>query len=62
MTFEHFPSDARVNELFGRAKGYIFPIKEDFGIVQVEALAAGTPVIAYAHGGSEDIIRDGEGV
>lgn len=61
VTFEHFPSDARVDELFGGAKGYIFPIKEDFGIVQVEALAAGTPVIAYAHGGSEDIIRDGEG-
>lgn len=61
VTFEHFPTDERVNELFGAARGYIFPIKEDFGIVQVEALAAGTPVIAYAHGGSEDIIRDGEG-
>ncbi len=61
VTFEHFPSDERVSELFGGARGYIFPIKEDFGIVQVEALAAGAPVIAYAHGGSEDIIRDGEG-
>lgn len=61
ITFEYFPTDERVSELFGGAKGYIFPIKEDFGIVQVEALAAGTPVIAFAHGGSEDIIRDGEG-
>ena len=61
VTFEHFPSDERVSELFGGARGYIFPIEEDFGIVQVEALAAGTPVITYAHGGSEDIVRDGEG-
>ncbi|MGB3023190.1 MAG: glycosyltransferase [Candidatus Saccharimonadales bacterium] len=61
IRFEHFPTDECVSELFGAARGYIFPIKEDFGIVQVEALAAGTPVIAYAHGGSEDIIRDGEG-
>lgn len=59
VTFEHFPNDERVAELFGGAIGYLFPIEEDFGIVQVEALAAGTPVIAYGHGGSEDIIQDG---
>lgn len=58
VKFEHFPSDERVNELFGGAKAYLFPIKEDFGIVMVEALAAGTPVIAYARGGSEDIVQD----
>lgn len=54
-------SDQEVAELFGSVKGFIFPAQEDFGIVQVEALAAGTPVIAYAHGGSEDIIKPGEG-
>jgi len=54
-------SDQEVAELFGSVKGFIFPAEEDFGIVQVEALAAGTPVIAYAHGGSEDIIKPGEG-
>ena len=43
-----------------RAKGYLFPAEEDFGIVQVEALAAGAPVIAYAKGGTLDIIQDGE--
>lgn len=61
ILFEHFPPDERVSELFGGARGYIFPIEEDFGIVQVEALAAGTPVIAYGKGGSQDIVRDGEG-
>jgi len=37
------------------SEGFIFPGEEDFGIVQVESLAAGTPVIAYAKGGALDI-------
>lgn len=61
VTFTSNLSDEQVAELFGSSKGFIFPAQEDFGIVQVEALAAGTPVIAYAHGGSEDIIKNGEG-
>lgn len=54
-------NDQDVAEALGSAKGFIFPAEEDFGIVQVEALAAGTPVIAYAHGGSEDIVEHGKG-
>ena len=61
VKFRHGPIDKEVGELFGGAKAYIFAAEEDFGIVQAEALAAGTPVIAYAGGGSQDIIRDGEG-
>lgn len=53
-------SDAAVNEALNNAKGYIFPAEEDFGIVQVEALAAGAPVIAYSKGGARDIVQDGE--
>lgn len=53
-------SDAAVTEALNHAKGYIFPAEEDFGIVQVEALAAGTPVIAYGKGGTLDIVQDGE--
>ena len=53
--------DKEVAEALGSARGFIFPAEEDFGIVQVEALAAGTPVIAYAHGGSEDIVQHGKG-
>jgi glycosyltransferase involved in cell wall biosynthesis len=52
-------SDEAVATLFGSVKAYIFAAEEDFGIVQVEALAAGTPVVAYAAGGSRDIITDG---
>lgn len=53
-------TDEAVAAYLGSAKGFIFPAEEDFGIVQVEALAAGTPVIAYAAGGSRDIVHDGE--
>lgn len=60
IRFEYFPSDERVNELFAGAKGFIFPGEEDFGIIPAEALAAGTPVIAYERGGIQDIVQDGK--
>ena len=53
-------SDDAVTEALNSAKGYIFPAEEDFGIVQVEALAAGAPVIAFGKGGALDIVQDGE--
>ena len=53
-------SDAEVNKALGGAKGFIFTADEDFGIVQVEALAAGAPVIGYGKGGTLDIVQDGE--
>lgn len=53
-------SDAAVTTALNSAKGYIFPAEEDFGIVQVEALAAGAPVIGYGKGGTLDIVQDGE--
>lgn len=53
-------SDAAVAEALNKAKGLIFPSDdEDFGITQVESLAAGAPVITYGKGGSLDIIEDG---
>lgn len=53
-------SDRAVEEALNTAKGFIFPAEEDFGIVQVQALAAGAPVIAYGKGGALDIVQDGE--
>jgi glycosyltransferase involved in cell wall biosynthesis len=52
-------SDAEVEKALNTAKGFVFPSDEDFGIVAVEALAAGTPVIAYDKAGTRDIIQDG---
>lgn len=52
-------SDAAVETALGAAKGFVFPSDEDFGIVAVEALAAGAPVVAYNKSGTRDIIQDG---
>jgi glycosyltransferase involved in cell wall biosynthesis len=53
-------SDAALEDTLSSARGFIFPSEEDFGIVSVEALAAGAPVIGYAKGGTIDIVKDGE--
>lgn len=53
-------SDSEVTKALNEAKGFIFPAEEDFGIVSVEALAAGAPVIAYNKAGALDIVQDGE--
>lgn len=50
-------------KLAASAEGFIFPSYEDFGIAPVEALAAGTPVIAYRAGGALDyVIQNKTGV
>lgn len=45
-----------------KARGFIFPSMEPFGIAPVEALAAGCPAITYAEGGAKDFINDKNGV
>jgi glycosyltransferase involved in cell wall biosynthesis len=49
-----------VKEHLERCKGLIFPGVEDFGIVPVEAMASGAPVIAYGRGGALDTVVDGK--
>ena len=52
-----------IKDLLERCRGLIFPGVEDFGIVPVEAMAAGAPVIAYAKGGAlETVIHGHTGV
>ena len=46
--------------LYEQASGFIHVGEEDFGITMVEAMAAGTPVIALDRGGARDIVRDGQ--
>lgn len=43
-----------------RAKAFIFSAEEDFGIMPVEAMACGTPVIAYGKGGATETVIDKE--
>jgi glycosyltransferase involved in cell wall biosynthesis len=46
-------------EKMRRAKAFVYGAVEDFGIVPVEALACGTPVIALGKGGTAETVRDG---
>jgi glycosyltransferase involved in cell wall biosynthesis len=52
----------RLLELLSRSKAVLFPAYEDFGIVPVEAMAAGVPVAAYAMGGAAESITPETGV
>lgn len=60
ITFLSQVSDQTIADYFSSALGFIFPGKDDFGIVAVEALAAGTPVVAYKAGGALDYVEDGK--
>jgi glycosyltransferase involved in cell wall biosynthesis len=44
---------------YARCRALIFPGEEDFGIVPVEAMASGRPVIAYRGGGATETVVDG---
>ena len=45
---------------YANCKALLFPAEEDFGIVPVEALASGAPVIAFHRGGAKDYVSPGE--
>lgn len=59
VAFAGHLDDATLRQLLGAARGLIFPAEDDFGIVCVEALASGAPVVALAAGGAPEIVRDG---
>ncbi|MBI2603347.1 MAG: glycosyltransferase [Deltaproteobacteria bacterium] len=54
------PADEKLRDLMAGAKAFLFPGVEDFGIIAVEAMAAGTPVIAFEKGGACDFIVPGQ--
>ncbi len=54
-------NDEQKNELLGKASALLMPIEweEPFGIVMIEAMACGTPVIAFARGSVPEVVRQG---
>jgi glycosyltransferase involved in cell wall biosynthesis len=54
--FPGFLPPAEVKKYLAKAKAFIFPSEEDFGIVPVEAQACGTPVIAFGQGGALETV------
>ncbi|CAL4869851.1 D-inositol-3-phosphate glycosyltransferase (plasmid) [Asticcacaulis sp. MM231] len=60
VTFLGAVDDATMAHHFANCRALIFPGVEDFGIVPLEVLACGRPVIAFARGGALETVIDGE--
>ncbi len=60
VTFINRPSSLLLRHLYARALALVFPAIEDFGIMPVEAMASGTPVIANRVGGVSESVIDGK--
>lgn len=58
VEFLGYVPDADMPALYGRAVALLFPQIEDAGIVPIEALACGTPLIAFAAGGVLDVLEN----
>ena len=60
VSFKRNFSDTQVAQALIQAEAFLFASHEDFGVAPVEALAAGTPVLAYKAGGALDYVQDGK--
>lgn len=60
VTFLGFVDGPKVIEAYQSAEAFLFPGLDDFGIAPVEAMACGTPVIAYKAGGALDYVVPGK--
>jgi glycosyltransferase involved in cell wall biosynthesis len=56
VEFLGWRDDRDVADLYARCRGVLFPSLEDFGIVPLEAMAAGRPVVAYGAGGATETV------
>jgi glycosyltransferase involved in cell wall biosynthesis len=63
ITFLGYQPAEKLECYLNKARAFVFSAEEDFGIVNVEAQAAGIPVIAYGRGGAlETVIKDKTGL
>ena len=60
IDFLGFVPDAQLETLYQEAAAFVFAAEEDFGIVPVEAMSAGCPVIAYGVGGVTESVVAGK--
>ena len=56
VEFLGWQSDENVRQCYRRCKALLFPGEEDFGIVPLEAMACGKPVIAFGRGGALETV------
>lgn len=53
-------SDEQLQYYYGKARAFLFPSIEDFGLTPIEAMAGGAPVLAYGEGGALETVLDGK--
>lgn len=56
ITFEGWREDGEIARAYTECKALLFPGEEDFGIVPVEAMSCGKPVIAFGRGGATETV------
>jgi len=59
VEFTGWVSDERMASLYAGARGLLFPGEEDFGLVPLEAMASGCPVVALSRGGAMETVAAG---
>lgn len=60
VTFTGYATPSELVRQLQNAKAFLFAAEEDFGILPVEAMATGTPVLALNRGGTAETVLDGE--
>lgn len=59
IEFAGWKNGEELASLYARCKALVFPGEEDFGIVPLEAMASGKPVIAFGKGGALETVQEG---
>lgn len=59
VTFAGYRNIDQLRRLYADARAVLFPGDEDFGLVPLEAMASGTPVIAFRSGGAQETMEEG---